>query len=141
MFYISVSIIIIATVLFYCEVNQNRHFDSIVVTSWWVFMTINFVLCMYGDMVPKTEFGRIVGAITAIWGITLLSLPIAVIGANFSKIYREEEKSRKWLKKSMWSFKTDFEYFFFKFLIDSSPFNVVYIWFLEVLYVKIKLVK
>jgi hypothetical protein len=35
----------------------------------------------YGDMVPQTVGGRIFGSLTAVFGIILIALPVAVIGS------------------------------------------------------------
>jgi hypothetical protein len=46
-------------------------------------------------MAPKTIQGKILCAFVAIWGIVLITLPIAVIGTNFAKIYSDEEEKNQ----------------------------------------------
>ena len=41
----------------------------------------------YGDMVPKTIPGRIIGGVCAIFGVLIVALPVSVIGNNFSTYY------------------------------------------------------
>ena len=53
----------------------------------------------YGDMVPVSDLGKTIAALTAVFGLALVALPIAVIGSNFSKIYFEEERESKLIKK------------------------------------------
>lgn len=52
----------------------------------------------YGDFYPTTELGYLVGSMCALFGIILTSLPIAVIGSNFS-VYWEHNKRRKMIYK------------------------------------------
>ena len=40
----------------------------------------------YGDVYPRTFFGKLVGTCTALSGILALALPITVVGANFTQV-------------------------------------------------------
>eukprot|EP00747_Dinoflagellata_sp_TGD_P017881 gnl/TRDRNA2_/TRDRNA2_126122_c0_seq1.p1 gnl/TRDRNA2_/TRDRNA2_126122_c0~~gnl/TRDRNA2_/TRDRNA2_126122_c0_seq1.p1 ORF type:complete len:853 (+),score=122.62 gnl/TRDRNA2_/TRDRNA2_126122_c0_seq1:131-2560(+) len=57
-------------------------FSSIPAASWWVLATITTV--GYGDIVPVTTLGKMVGALAIIYGTVLLGLPIGIIGSQFS---------------------------------------------------------
>lgn len=46
-------------------------------------------------MYPKTAQGKVLCGLVAIWGITLIALPVAIIGTNFSIIYSEEEEKEQ----------------------------------------------
>jgi hypothetical protein len=50
-------------------------------------------------MVPTTYFGKIFASFTALWGIILIGLPIAVIGNNFTKIHEEQRRKNQINKK------------------------------------------
>jgi hypothetical protein len=41
----------------------------------------------YGDIVPTTVVGKLVGAMCQLMGILVIALPTSVIGSNFTQIY------------------------------------------------------
>eukprot|EP00747_Dinoflagellata_sp_TGD_P099511 gnl/TRDRNA2_/TRDRNA2_167769_c0_seq2.p1 gnl/TRDRNA2_/TRDRNA2_167769_c0~~gnl/TRDRNA2_/TRDRNA2_167769_c0_seq2.p1 ORF type:complete len:363 (+),score=58.03 gnl/TRDRNA2_/TRDRNA2_167769_c0_seq2:88-1176(+) len=57
-------------------------FTSIPAASWWVLATITTV--GYGDIVPVTTLGKLVGSVAILYGTVLLGLPIGIIGSQFS---------------------------------------------------------
>jgi voltage-gated potassium channel Kch len=60
-------------------------FQSIFFAFWWFFTTATTV--GYGDVVPTTTAGRLVGICTFYTGIVLIALPITVISGAFNKYY------------------------------------------------------
>ena len=46
----------------------------------------------YGDMVPVTAAGRVVGMVVAFSGVLVLALPVAILGAGFVE---EVERRRR----------------------------------------------
>merc|ERR1711871_645716 len=44
----------------------------------------------YGDYVPKTTIGKIVGAMCILTGTVVMALPITVIGSNFARVLKED---------------------------------------------------
>ena len=63
------------------EANQNNQFTSYWDSVWWVFVTITTV--GYGDKVPVTPAGKILGVIIMFVGIALLSIITATISSIF----------------------------------------------------------
>lgn len=43
----------------------------------------------YGDAVPRSLSGRLLGSLVMIFGLMIIALPITVIGTNFSSVYRD----------------------------------------------------
>jgi hypothetical protein len=62
---------------------------SIPESMWWAFVTMTTV--GYGDIVPVTSMGKIIGAITIVCGILLIALPVAIVGSKFQEVYMEAE--------------------------------------------------
>jgi len=60
-------------------------FPTIIEATWWSIVTMTTV--GFGDVVPQTTLGRIVGGITMLSGILLIALPIAIIGTKFQEAY------------------------------------------------------
>ncbi|XP_013791745.2 potassium voltage-gated channel protein Shal-like, partial [Limulus polyphemus] len=56
----------------------------------------------YGDMVPATIMGKIVGGVCSLSGVLVIALPVPVIVSNFSRIYHQNQRAdkRKAQKKS-----------------------------------------
>ena len=73
-------------------------FQSIPDSFYWCFVTITTV--GYGDFVPVTSFGRVVACITMIAGIIIISLPISIIGSNFTAQWERHLSVRKQLHTS-----------------------------------------
>lgn len=54
-----------------------------------------FVKCRYGDMVPSTIMGKVVGGICSLSGVLVIALPVPVIVSNFNRIYQQNQRSDK----------------------------------------------
>lgn len=49
----------------------------------------------YGDMVPQTIAGKIVGGVCSLSGVLVIALPVPVIVSNFSRIYHQNQRADK----------------------------------------------
>ncbi|VDP21639.1 unnamed protein product [Schistosoma margrebowiei] len=99
-FFLMVFIVIFAALMYYAErfqYNPQNDFVSIPVGLWWAIVTMTTV--GYGDQVPKTYLGMIVGAMCAITGVMTISLPVPVIVSNFSRFYTHTQAQSKLPKR------------------------------------------
>lgn len=77
-------VLIIASCLMYDvehTANPDGVFSSIPKTMWWAVVTLTTV--GYGDMVPVTLLGRVLGALIAIMGVGMIALPAGLLGSGF----------------------------------------------------------
>jgi hypothetical protein len=49
----------------------------------------------YGDMVPHTMVGKVVGGVCSLSGVLVIALPVPVIVSNFSRIYHQSQRTDK----------------------------------------------
>ena len=49
----------------------------------------------YGDMVPSTSLGKIIGGVCSLSGVLVIALPVPVIVSNFSRIYHQNQRADK----------------------------------------------
>ncbi|MFG1479085.1 cyclic nucleotide-gated ion channel [Xanthobacter sp. V4C-4] len=78
-------VLIAATAMYLVERTvQPDKFGSIPEAMWWAITTLTTV--GYGDAVPVTTVGRMIGAVTMVGGLVMLALPIAIIASSFSEV-------------------------------------------------------
>ena len=72
-------------------------FQSIPESFWWSLVTMTTV--GYGDIVPVTWVGKIIGGACSICGLLVIALPISIIGSNFNLYYAHAQARLKLPKK------------------------------------------
>lgn len=83
-----VPIILFSSMIYFAENEANSEmFPSIPESFWWAIVTVTTL--GYGDVVPVTRVGKIIGAMCAICGVIIIALPVSVIGSNFSYFYMQ----------------------------------------------------
>lgn len=61
-------------------------FRSVLMGIWYAIVSATTV--GYGDLVPTSDLGRLIGGVLLMTGVIVLALPIAVIGSNFTAEYK-----------------------------------------------------
>lgn len=84
------ALVFFSNAIFLAEITHEGTFSDVFQGLWWSLITITTV--GYGDFVPKTTFGFIVGSVCAVSGLILISLPIPVIAKNFNSYYSFKRK-------------------------------------------------
>merc|ERR1712018_993103 len=93
-FSLAMAIIIFATIMYYCEKNVgDSTFTSIPASFWYTIVTMTTL--GYGDMVPKSPLGKLIGGICSLSGVLVIALPVPVIVSNFSRIYHQNQRADK----------------------------------------------
>lgn len=75
--------------------GASLDFVSIRGSFWWSVVTMTTV--GYGDQVPRTLAGRLVGCLAMLSGIVLISLPVAIVGSKFQLAYESLEAEKRQL--------------------------------------------
>ena len=70
---------------------QAEQFGSIPRCLWWSVITVTTV--GYGDVSPETAAGKIVAAMTALFGIAVIAIPIGIISSGFTDSLKSEKIS------------------------------------------------
>ena len=77
--------------------GQPDTFGDLPSALWWVVVTLSTV--GYGDAVPLTTLGRILGAMIMILGIGMVALPAGMLASRFSEVmHRQQELFRQFVE-------------------------------------------
>lgn len=73
-----------ATLMYLVEHEvQPKAFESIPAALWWAIATVTTV--GYGDIVPVTTLGKMLGSVVMLLGYGLIALPVGIIASAFSR--------------------------------------------------------
>lgn len=92
LFVMMVVLVFTSSLMYLFEHRAQPHvFSDIPTAMWWSVVTLTTL--GYGDMVPITPLGRLLGGFTAILGVGMIALPAGVLASGFSeqmRVRREE---------------------------------------------------
>ncbi|KNE70658.1 hypothetical protein AMAG_20304 [Allomyces macrogynus ATCC 38327] len=77
-------------------VGVNCAFQSILDGMWWCIVTITTT--GYGDVVPKTVYGKLVAAVTMLCAVMMFSFPITIFSQSLADVYREHRQHQATMK-------------------------------------------
>jgi len=83
LFFVLILCIILGTVMYLVEGNQDSGFTSIPRSVYWAIVTMTTV--GYGDIAPVTALGQFIAAIIMIMGYSIIAIPTGIIGAEFAR--------------------------------------------------------
>jgi len=88
-FFLFICVVLFSSAVFFAEAEApGSHFESIPDAFWWAVVTMTTV--GYGDMMPVSPWGKLVGSLCAIAGVLTIALPVPVIVSNFNYFYHRE---------------------------------------------------
>lgn len=86
----------------YCQLHDDKvwrdpqgvetKFQSIIASMWWSMLTITTV--GYGDIVPRSDPGKMIATLCMTVGILLLSFPITILGHAFAEVYAQTKAEK-----------------------------------------------
>lgn len=80
--------------------GQPESFGDLPSALWWVVVTLSTV--GYGDAVPLTWLGRVLGALIMILGIGTVALPAGMLASRFSEvIHRQQDLFRRFVEENL----------------------------------------
>jgi voltage-gated potassium channel len=68
---------------------DRKDFPNFGVGIWWAIVTLGTV--GYGDVVPHTAWGRVVGSVVIVFGVTFVSFLVAIVTSYFIAAEEEEK--------------------------------------------------
>jgi len=69
---------------------DRKDFPSFGVGVWWAIVTLGTV--GYGDVVPHTAWGRVIGGVVIVCGVTFISFLVAIVTSLFIDASRDTER-------------------------------------------------
>lgn len=101
LFVIAVVLVFTSALMYLFEHRAQPHvFADIPTSMWWSVVTLTTL--GYGDMVPITPLGRLLGGLTAVLGIGMIALPTGVLASGFSEQMRmRREEYREAVERAL----------------------------------------
>ena len=90
--FLAIGVLLFGSLIYYAD-NSNNAFQSIPHGLWWAIVTMTTV--GYGDIVPCSTWGKMVGATCAICGLLMIAFTAPVIVNNFMLFYHQVQFGKK----------------------------------------------
>jgi voltage-gated potassium channel len=93
-FIVFVLLILFSGAMFFLEHQaQPEKFSSILSSMWWGVETLSTV--GYGDIIPITPLGKLLGSIVSMTGIALFALPAGIFASGFVQELRKKQENEE----------------------------------------------
>jgi voltage-gated potassium channel len=92
--FITVLVVAATATHFFERDRQPEQFGSIPAALWWAVVTLTTT--GYGDVVPHTVGGKMVGSVVMVSGILVLALMTGILATGFAEEERRREYLRVW---------------------------------------------
>lgn len=92
-------VVVFATLAYYADNHNGRNSEikDVTLGMWWALVTMTTV--GYGDVVPSTGFGYMIGSFCALSGVIVIALTIPVVVSNFMMYYSHARSRQKRSKR------------------------------------------
>jgi len=99
----------LSTILYFVERNVNPEgFGTLLDAIWWAIVTLATV--GYGDVVPHTQLGKLLGGIAAITGFGMFALPAGILASGFAEEIKRLRNITNWNMVAKVPLFSDFEF-------------------------------
>lgn len=90
-----VLLVTMSSMMYYLEREvQPQVFGSIPAAMWWGVVTLATV--GYGDVVPHTPLGKLMGGVSAVMGLCMFALPAGILASAFSQEMKKRDFVITW---------------------------------------------
>ena len=72
---------------------DRKDFPTFGIGVWWAIVTLGTV--GYGDVVPHTAWGRVLGGFVIVFGVTFISFLVAIVTSLFVDVSRAGEQDMR----------------------------------------------
>lgn len=83
-----------STLLYFVERSVNPGFASVPLAMWYSVVTL--ATLGYGDVVPVTALGKVVGSGVAVLGLCMFALPASILASGFTEEMRRQNFVSTW---------------------------------------------
>ena len=73
------------------ELGDEGAFPDMGIAVW--FMLVTFSTVGYGDYSPNSHMGKALTSVAIVGGLVFMSMPLTIVGNNFSAVWMEKEKT------------------------------------------------
>jgi voltage-gated potassium channel len=87
---VGVTALTAVTTGFIAHIVDRKDFPTFGIGVWWSVVTLGTV--GYGDVVPHTAWGRVLGSVVILFGVTFISFLIAIVTSLFIDADRADEE-------------------------------------------------
>ncbi|MCA1908002.1 MAG: cyclic nucleotide-gated ion channel/potassium channel family protein [Magnetospirillum sp.] len=94
MFIMALLVLLTSTLLYFVERDINPGMASIPQTMWWSVVTL--ATLGYGDVVPISALGKVMGAGVAVLGLGMFALPASILASGFTEEMRRRNFVNTW---------------------------------------------
>lgn len=103
--FVCIGMLVSSSLIYFAENReQEDKFSSIPKCFWWAVITMTTV--GYGDLVPSTNWGYLIGTVTSISGVLIIGFTVPVLVNNFIMYYNHTRSTMRREEKRDNSFNT-----------------------------------